>query len=196
MNNTGFVYKLVCKDINVQECYVGSTGNTRIRKCRHKSDCNNVNGKNFNFRVYQYIRENDGFQNWELVVLETVQYNKKYELKARERHNLELLRATLNTQTPGRTKAEWNQDNTEHTKEHKKQWYVNNSDQIKEQQKQYRVDNAEQINQQKKQYRVDNTKQIKQKQKQKHNCECGGKYTQQHKTRQEKSIKHQKHLEQ
>ena len=206
MNNTGFVYKLVCKDINVKECYVGSTGNTRIRKAHHKSDCNNVNGKNFNFRVYQYIRENDGFQNWELIVLETVQYNQKYELKARERHHMEALGATLNTQTPNRNKAEWYLDNAEQLKQQQKQYRENNPEQIKnyreikaehikQQNKQYYQNNAEHIHQRHKEYHQDNKEQLKQKANTKHDCPCGGKHTHGSKVRHEKTKKHQKYLE-
>ena len=176
---TGFVYKLVSKDINVTECYVGSTANITKRKYHHKHDCNNVNGKAYDFRVYQYIRENGGFENQDMVVLETVQYNDKYELKARERHHLELLGATLNTRTPGRIDAEWREENKEH---------------VKQREKQYRQDNAEQIKQHKKQYCEQNKEQIKQQTTQKHDCQCGGKYTNSNKSSHMKSVKHQKYL--
>jgi hypothetical protein len=179
MNNTGFVYKLVCKDIHATECYVGSTGNTRIRKAHHKHDCNKATGTKYNFRVYQYIRENDGFKNWDMIVLETVQYNQKYELKARERHHMEALGATLNSCVPNRNKAEWYQDNFK---------------QINERHKEYRVDNAEQINEQRKEYYENNAEELRQKANQKYTCDCGGKYTYANKTCHEKTIKHQKHL--
>ena len=147
MNNTGFVYKLVSKDIDVKECYVGSTVNTRIRKAHHKSDCNNVNGKLYNYRVYQYIRDNSGFTNWDLIVLETVQYNQKYELKSRERHHMELLGATLNTNVPNRNKAEYNkqyqQDNAEHLAQKNKQYHQDNVEHVKQRHKQYREANPE-----------------------------------------------------
>jgi len=47
----GFVNKLVSKDIDVKECYVGSTGNITKRKNCHKSDCNKATGKHCNYRV-------------------------------------------------------------------------------------------------------------------------------------------------
>jgi len=166
MNNTGFVYKLVCKDINVTECYVGSTTNTRIRKAHHKHTCNSVNGDRYNYRVYEYIRNNDGFENWELIVLETVQYDQRFELRSRERHHMEALGATLNTQTPNRNRAEWKQNNVEHN------------------------------NQRHKEYHVDNIEHIHQRANTKHNCECGGKYTNANKVRHEKTKKHQKHIDQ
>jgi hypothetical protein len=164
--NKGFIYKLVSKDINVKECYIGSTNNTRVRKSKHKSDCNNVNGKSFNLRVYQYIRDNSNFENWELIVLETVQYDQKFELKARERYHMEALGATLNSCVPNRNKAE------------------------------YYVENAELIKQQVKQYREKNANHIKQHKTQKHDCPCGGKHTHQNKALHINTKKHQKHLEQ
>ena len=177
MNNTGFIYKLVSKDIEVKECYVGSTGNTRMRKCKHKHDSNNVNRKQYNFRVYQYIRENGGFGNWDMIVLETVEYNEKYELKARERHHMETLGATLNSRVPNRNMAEW---------------YVDNPDY----KKLYRENNVEHIKQYYEVYYKNNKEAIKEHKKQKHDCECGGKYTHQNKSMHMKTIKHQKHLEQ
>ena len=47
----------------------------------------------------------------------------------------------------------------------------------------------------KKQYRIENKKTIYEKQNQKHECDCGGKYTQQNKQRHLNSNKHQKYLQ-
>ena len=60
----GLVYKLVCNDLNVKDCYVGSTTNFSKRKNVHKSDCNNIRSSRYNYRLYQVMRENNG---WELV---------------------------------------------------------------------------------------------------------------------------------
>ena len=43
-DNTYF-YKIVCKDLNRQDLYVGHTTNFRIRKNGHKTACNNPNAK-------------------------------------------------------------------------------------------------------------------------------------------------------
>ena len=45
MSKIGFIYKIVCKDVAVKEIYVGSTTNLKVRKCAHKSSCNNINSK-------------------------------------------------------------------------------------------------------------------------------------------------------
>ncbi len=46
------IYKIVCKDINITDCYIGSSIKFRKRKNLHKSNCNNVNGKNI---IWIYI---------------------------------------------------------------------------------------------------------------------------------------------
>ena len=161
---TGFIYKLVCIDLSAKEIYVGSTENSKERKRKHKNNCNNVNGKHYNYRVYQYIREHGGFTNWSMIVLERFHYNETFELKARERHHMESLGANLNSQTPNRTPSEYRQDNIEHIKERGKK------------------------------HREEHSGEIKQFQQQKHNCECGGKYTPCSKLKHMRTIKHVKFM--
>ena len=76
-NRIGFVYKLVCKDVNVTEVYVGSSTSLRNRRYAHKSCCTRENSKQHNLRVYQYIRANGGW-NWNLLVIERVEFEFKY----------------------------------------------------------------------------------------------------------------------
>jgi len=65
------VYCIVCKDTSVQEVYVGSTEDLNKRIEKHKSDCNNKNNKeHYNLKVYQFIREHRGFDNWKFIWLE------------------------------------------------------------------------------------------------------------------------------
>ena len=108
--NTGYVYKLVCDDVNIAECYVGSTGNFNRRKHEHKSRCNNESDTNYNFRVYQFIRTNGGFENWSMIQVESMQFSEKRELTALERYWTEELHATLNSSVPGRTMHEYATD--------------------------------------------------------------------------------------
>ena len=186
----GYVYKLVCKDIEVKEIYVGSTTNITKRKCEHKCRCNNKNGHGYNYPVFLYIRANGGFENWEMIVIERVEYNEKYELKTRERFHLEELKATLNKQVPNRTVGEWNDDN----REHRHQYYLDNKEHNKQYKQQYQQDNKEQIKQRNQQYRQDNREQLSQYTKQKHNCGCGGKYTNANRNIHEKTKRHQEHI--
>ena len=149
MAQTGFIYKLCCRDPTIKDVYVGSTKNLRVRKAMHKSKCNNADSKEYNFRVYQFIRANQGFENWDVIQLEEVDYNTKHELRARERHFFESLNASLNKNVPNRTPAE-----------SVKNYFVNNRNEI---------------------YAKQNSK---------HNCVCGGKYTQVNRIQHFRSNKH------
>ena len=106
MANVGFIYKIVSKDVAIKDLYVGATTNLKVRKHAHKTSCYNENRVPYNYNVYKFIRANGGFENFDLIQVERVEYDTKYELHARERHFVELLNATLNKQLPNRTNIE------------------------------------------------------------------------------------------
>ena len=155
-----YVYKLFHPDCS--EFYIGSTTNMRLRKNNHKYYCNNENySKEYNLKVYQYIRSNSGFDSWQFEVLEHIRNSINIkELHGVERKYIEELKPSLNCSIPNRTKAQHYQDNKEV---------------IITKQLQYYHDNRESIN-------------IKKKQK--HQCPCGGKYTNSTKARHFKTKKH------
>ena len=64
------VYKLCCKDPEIEQFYIGSTTNPTKRKCDHKKCCTNANDKEYNTYKYQFIRDHGGWLNWDLVVIE------------------------------------------------------------------------------------------------------------------------------
>ncbi len=96
----GFVYMIKCKDENISDCYVGSTINLCSRKKQHKSVCKTPENKSYNFKVYKFIRDNGGFDNFEFVVLKEVEVNDKIELKQHEAEQYELLKPSLNCNNP------------------------------------------------------------------------------------------------
>ena len=77
------IYKLCCKNPEIKEIYVGSTTNFIKRKYKHKSACNNVKDKDYNYNIYKYIRENGGFSNWDMIEIEKHSCNDKNELHKR-----------------------------------------------------------------------------------------------------------------
>ena len=140
------VYKICCNDINITDCYVGSTTNLNKRKRQHKSRCNTENRKDYNFNVYKFIRDNGGWRNWTVVLVESYpECKSREELLRFERYHMEKLEATLNSQVPGRTKKQWGEDNSDKMKEYYKEYYQDNVEKIKECRKEYRQDNAEKI---------------------------------------------------
>ena len=184
------IYKIVCNDLNITECYVGHTTNFINRKNLHKSDCTNNNSKCYNYKIYQFIRANSGWDNFSMIKIEKYPCNDFNEATARERHWYEQLNSKLNTVCPIRTKKEYYKINNEHIKEQHKKYYETNKEQIKE----YRDNIREQLNEKAKQYRETNKEQIKIKKNQKFDCECGGKYTQNHKLRHLNTQKHKDYL--
>ena len=50
-------YRIVCRDLNVKDCYVGHTTDFYSRKCRHKSNCNNTQIKNTTNCMYMSLSE-------------------------------------------------------------------------------------------------------------------------------------------
>jgi hypothetical protein len=129
------IYKIVCNDINITDCYVGSTTDLKSRKCHHKSTCNNSNDKEYNIYKYQFIRENGGWMNWSVIVVEELKCESKNQLETRERYWLEQLGATLNTYIPTRTKKESDKEYRENNKDKMKQHYWNNKQTINEKRK-------------------------------------------------------------
>ena len=67
--------------------YIGHTTDFKERKSGHRIRCNNPNDKKYNFPVYKFIRGNGGFNNFEMILIETEQLNNPLEALARERES-------------------------------------------------------------------------------------------------------------
>lgn len=194
MSKTGDVYKLVCKDTQIKECYVGSTKNFTRRKQTHKSTCNNEKNKHYNLYVYQFIRENGGWENFDMIRIEEVKYDDKRELHTRERYWLETLMASLNKKIPTRTQKEWYIDNKEEVLERVKDYRESKPEIIKERKKKYAEQNKEQIAEYQKYYANVNKEKLKQYKKEKTTCICGSVFRKGEKSRHERTKKHKDYL--
>jgi hypothetical protein len=135
--NKSSIYKLCCKDLEVEEIYVGSTTNFKRRRSSHKSHSDGNNSNQSEYKVYQFMRANGGWGNWTMVLLEKYNCDNKIELHTRERYWIEELKSELNSQIPCRTKKEYNSDNKEKISVRKKEWCSDNSEHIKIQGKEY-----------------------------------------------------------
>ena len=123
------IYKLCCNDVDVKDVYVGSTTNITRRKSSHKCACNNVGDKAHHLNVYSFIRENDGWDNWSMmIVIEEFPCDSNTQLHTRERFHIENLHATLNKQIPTRARKEWFVDNSEQVKARMQEYHKNNSE--------------------------------------------------------------------
>jgi len=159
----GMIYKLCCKDPTIEEIYIGSTINKRNRKNQHKSACNNPNTKDYNCYKYQFIRDNGGFENFDMIVIEAFTCNSKNELECRERYWIETLKPELNKYIPTRTQ-----------KEYRKEYYEENKEELNKKHKEYYEKNKEEISKRHKKWYEKNKEERNKKKREKIKCEkCG-----------------------
>jgi len=92
------IYKITCKDENISDLYVGYTTNFVQRKYAHKISCTNNN--NNNCKVYQIIRNNGGWDNWKMEIVDIIKCKDQYDAKRKEQEYVILLKATLNSVEP------------------------------------------------------------------------------------------------
>ena len=131
------IYKIVCKDIDINEFYIGSTTNFTKRKGQHRGCVKNDIPKN-NYKVYRFIRDNGDWENWDMILVESYACDNKLEQERRERYWIELLKPQLNKCIPTRTNKEYRDDNKTSINIQRKQYRDDNKDKIKER-KSYRV---------------------------------------------------------
>ncbi len=102
------IYKIVCNDLTITDCYVGHTTNFTKRKQHHKENCVMSTSKHHNYKIYTTIRSKGGWINWSMIEIEKFPCLDANEARARERHWYELNNSTLNSRRPlGPSKEEY-----------------------------------------------------------------------------------------
>jgi hypothetical protein len=138
------IYKICCNDLTKTDVYVGHTTDFINRKARHKIVCNNENHPSHNLKVYQYIRENGGWNAFSIIIIEEYPCNNFEEARTRERYWYETLNSTLNSIRPF--------INDEEGDEYDKQYRELNKERIRDNRIRYEELNKERIADYKKQY--------------------------------------------
>ena len=94
------IYKIYCNDNDVKDVYIGHTTNFSQRKCCHKNTCNNIQSELYNLKIYKFIRDHGGWNNWNMV--EIAKYNCKDSTEARikEQYHHKLETSILNSLDP------------------------------------------------------------------------------------------------
>jgi len=173
--NNSFIYKLCCKNTEIKQIYIGSTTNFKNRKCDHKTNCNNSKRPHYNLKVYKFIRENGGFENWDMILIKNVNVDSKLQLHKKEREFIEKLKPELNMSLPASSDIEYQESTKKHYSQKRKEHYRQNIEKVKK----YQKDNYERIK-----------AQDKERQKIYYNCICGNSVKIRNKSRHEKSKKH------
>jgi hypothetical protein len=87
----------MCNDPNIHDVYVGSTIHFEIRKYQHKKACKDINNA---VKIYRIIRENGGWENWNMLPIATYNCANGTEARKREQEHYEQLSATMNSNLP------------------------------------------------------------------------------------------------
>jgi len=91
------IYKIYCKDTTIDDVYIGHTTNFVQRKCQHKTCCNNLHNK---FKIYEIIRQNGGWDNWDMIEIATHNCKNHTEARIKEHEYYEKFNSTLNSVPP------------------------------------------------------------------------------------------------
>jgi hypothetical protein len=129
------MYKIVCNDLTITDCYIGHTTNFTKRKYTHKHLCNIIKFDESKTKKYNFIREHGGWSNWSMIEIEKYPCSDGNEARERERYWFETLSAKLNDEYPSRSskeyKAEYYNINAVKLRANKKEYYEKNKEELK-----------------------------------------------------------------
>lgn len=136
------IYKIICNDENITDCYVGSTSNFKVRKWDHKRLSNDENSK---FKIYETIRNNGGWNNWTMLPIAEHKEITVIQARIKEEEQRVLLNASMNSRAAFRTAEETRQIDLEQRKQHRQ------TEEAKIKERKYRELNKDIINQRQRQ---------------------------------------------
>jgi hypothetical protein len=123
------VYHFICKDDTIKCSYVGSTTSFIKRKYCHKTRCQNEKDRGFHLKLYQTIRDNGGWDNWNMMPLEEFACESRIQQNIREQYWVNQLNPNLNQSKAHRSEEDLFQ--------YHKDYYEKNKEQIQAYRKEY-----------------------------------------------------------
>lgn len=190
MNNVN-IYGILCK--TTWKVYYGSTSKTideRLRGHEYEYTEYLKKGIGKNTTSVEIIKNN----NYIITLLETCDENDRNEREGFYIRNFQCVNRIIPDRSPKEYNKKWLENNKDYRKEYFKGYYENNRESILEYHKEYNEINKEKINEKKKEYYQINKEKISEKNKVKYTCQCGVELTKCHKSRHERTSKHQNYL--
>jgi hypothetical protein len=204
----GKIYTI--RSYQTDDVYYGSTTQPLSKRLSgHKAHYKQWQKQNYNYVTsFEIVKYDDCY----IELYENYPCNSKPELEKREGQVIRENDDAINRIIAGRTKKEYCVDNVDNKKIYDEKYRENNKDKIKQKMNQYYSDNADKIKlktsqyrkdnidkvkmrdkqyrlknidkmkEYSKQYRIDNEDNIKRHKSMKHDCICGGRYTNCHKS--------------
>ena len=86
----GFIYEIKSIDKSITGTYIGSCWDMKRRLKSHKDKVNNKTYRGYNYPLYRYIRENGGFDNFEMIEIDSGECEDKRELECAEQFYIDM----------------------------------------------------------------------------------------------------------
>lgn len=161
------MYKIIPKNTDLNYCYIGHTNNFVFRKRQHMLPCVDITHTKSHLKLYETIRQNGGWDEWEMVEIEKFIGKTKLQARIREQElmtihnaNLNMLNAYITEDERKTTKnaitQKYREENKELLKEQTKKYKEEHKEIITEQMKKYREENKDKIYEKTKEYRENN----------------------------------------
>ena len=144
--------------------YVGHTTNFTKRKCQHKYICKSELSSKHNYKLYQMIRGNGGWEMFQMIEVDKYPCLDRREADKRETEIMKELKANLNTYKSYITNEEKKEQDKKYREENKdkmNEYYEINRHIFKERNKLRYETNKEMIKEKCKDYRIKNESSIK-----------------------------------
>lgn len=83
--STTIIYKITCNDSNITDKYVGHTTDFVRRRKEHKTNVCKENSPDSHLKLYKFIRDNGGWDNWKMEIVAHYDCKDLHEAKQRTR---------------------------------------------------------------------------------------------------------------
>ena len=161
INKIYTMYKIQPKKTDLFFSYIGHTSNFNERKNQHIKNTTNINDKkHYHLKIYQTIRDNGGWDEWEMIEIEKYKCSTKLQVRMREQELMFQHNTNLNTCKSFITEEERKNKKQEITNKYR----IENAELIKEQQRQYKQEHKEVIKEQMRKYRQEHKEETYKKQ--------------------------------
>ena len=170
-NYSCYIYSITSNG-SPKDIYVGHTIDFEKRKNKHISVCNNPNANGYNIKLYQTIRDNGGFDNWNMdIIYHYKDCKNRRDAEVMEQvfieklnANLNMVRSYLDEEVKKEEKKKYREDNKEKISEIHKKYYeqkaneyaIIHNDKIRERWKKYYEENKEKISERNKKWYYEN----------------------------------------
>jgi hypothetical protein len=148
--NTIDIYKLYCKNPEITDFYIGSSVNAQQRYWDHKVDCNNPNRRNYEIKLYTFIRANGGIENWTFEIIDKCEFHLRNQTEQdwldKLKPSLNMDRAHIRQEERKALRQKYHEDNKEAIHQKKAEYYQANQEHIRTKTKENYQANKDAIN--------------------------------------------------